>query len=169
MLRNNASRPESKLPGRILAGLLRGTHRNRPSGRPKAGRRAEFGVFTVAVRPKSGPEGRFPARRHYCVKSGNDDALSSPLIAASTGGPDEWRRVWDIGPDRKIAAGQGGPPPTDSPAALKARMKIKAKFSPRIRAGTDPKTPASRRQMAVQTFPLDPPWGREPITTLKII
>ncbi len=55
--------------GPILAGLLPGTYRNRPSGRPKAGRRADFNAFPVAVRPKSGPEGRFTARKHYCVTS----------------------------------------------------------------------------------------------------
>ncbi len=61
------------LPGRKsafragLAGLLPGRHRNRPFGRPKAGRRAEFGAFPVAVRPKSGPEGRFTGRKHYRV------------------------------------------------------------------------------------------------------
>ncbi len=38
-----------------------------PSGRPKAGRRADFGVFPIAVRPNCGPEVRFPARKHYCV------------------------------------------------------------------------------------------------------
>ena len=67
LLRNNASGPEIGLPGRILAGLLPGRHRNRPSGRPSAGRRADLGGFAVAVRPKSGPEGRFTARKHYCV------------------------------------------------------------------------------------------------------
>ena len=59
MLRNNASGPQTGLPGRILTGLLPGKHQNRPSGRPKAGRGADFGTFPVAVRPKSGPEGRF--------------------------------------------------------------------------------------------------------------
>jgi hypothetical protein len=49
MLRNSASEPEISLPGRILAGLLPGKNRNRPSGRPK---RANFGAFPVAVRPK---------------------------------------------------------------------------------------------------------------------
>ncbi len=67
MLRNTASGLEIRLPGRILAGLLHGKHRNRPSGRPSAGRRADFGAFPVAVRPKSGPEVRFPAQKHYCV------------------------------------------------------------------------------------------------------
>ncbi len=38
-----------------------------PSGRPWAGRRADLGAIPVAVRPKSGPEGRFSARKHYCV------------------------------------------------------------------------------------------------------
>ena len=60
-LRNSASGPEIGLPGRIFAGLLQ------PSGRPKAGRRADFGALPVAVRPKSSPEARFPARKHYCV------------------------------------------------------------------------------------------------------
>ncbi len=67
MLRNNASGPKIGLPRRILAGLLPGKNRNRPSGRPKAGRRADFGSLPVAVRAKSGPEGRCPARKHYCV------------------------------------------------------------------------------------------------------
>ena len=67
VLRNSASGPEIGLPGWILAGLLPGKHRNRSSGRPSAGRRADFGAFPVAVRPKSGPEGRFTARKHYCV------------------------------------------------------------------------------------------------------
>ncbi len=65
------SGPGIGLPGWILAGLLPGKHRNRPSGRPSAGRRADFSAFPVAVRPKSGPEGRFPARKHYCVKKSN--------------------------------------------------------------------------------------------------
>ncbi len=67
LLRNNASGPEISLPGRILAALPSGKHRNRPSGRPKAGRRAYFGISPVAARPKSSPEGGFPARMHYCV------------------------------------------------------------------------------------------------------
>ncbi len=64
---NSASGLEIGLPGRILAGLLPGKHRNRPAGRPSASRRADFGAFPVAVHPKSGPEGRFPARKHYCA------------------------------------------------------------------------------------------------------
>ncbi len=65
--RNSASVPEVGLPGRILAGPLPGKHRNRPSGRRKAGRRADFGTFPVAVRPKIRPECRFAARKRYCV------------------------------------------------------------------------------------------------------
>ncbi len=67
MSRNNGSGPEIGLPGRILAGLVPGKHRHRPSGRPSAGQRTGFSVFPVAVRPISGPEGRFMARNHYCV------------------------------------------------------------------------------------------------------
>ena len=65
LLRNITSGPEIGLPGRIVTGLLPGKPRNRPAGRPAAGRRADFCIFVVAVRPKSGPEGRFPARKHY--------------------------------------------------------------------------------------------------------
>ena len=58
----SASGTEIGLPGRILAGLLLGRNRNGPSGRPKAGRSADFGAFPVAVRPKSDPE-HLPIRR----------------------------------------------------------------------------------------------------------
>ncbi len=51
MLHNNVSGPEIGLTGRILAGLLLGKRRNRPSGRPSAGRRADFVAFPVAVQP----------------------------------------------------------------------------------------------------------------------
>ncbi len=34
---------------------------------PLAGRRADFYVFQIGIRPKSGPEAQFPARRHYCL------------------------------------------------------------------------------------------------------
>ncbi len=40
-----------------------------PPAGPKASRKADFGSFPVAVRLKSGPEGRFPARKNYCVTS----------------------------------------------------------------------------------------------------
>ncbi len=59
MFRNNASGPEIGLPGRILARLLPGKHRNQPSGRPKACRRADLGASSPAKirpgRPISGP------------------------------------------------------------------------------------------------------------------
>ncbi len=60
-----ASGPEIRLPGRILAGLLLGNDRYRPSGRPNAGGRADFEVVPTRIRPKSGSEYRFPARKHY--------------------------------------------------------------------------------------------------------
>ncbi len=34
---------------------------------PPAGRRADVEDFTRRIRPKSGPEARFPFRNHYCV------------------------------------------------------------------------------------------------------
>jgi hypothetical protein len=43
-----------------------GEHRNQVSGRPKAGWRTHFDVFPIRIRPKSGPEARFPARRLHC-------------------------------------------------------------------------------------------------------
>ncbi len=51
MLLNSASGPEIGLPALILAGLLPENHPNRPSGRPRAGRRAYFRAFPAAVRP----------------------------------------------------------------------------------------------------------------------
>ncbi len=68
MLRNSASGQEIGLQGWILAGLLPGKHRKGPSGRP-AGRWAYFGPSPLDVRQKSGPDGRFPARKHYGVTS----------------------------------------------------------------------------------------------------
>ena len=61
MLRNSASVPDIGLPGGISAG----TSQIRPSGRPLplAGRRADFEVFPIRIRPKSGPETRSPARQ----------------------------------------------------------------------------------------------------------
>ena len=64
MLRNNVSAPQIGLPGRISVGLQSGNPQNQPSGRPSAGRGADFDVFQVRVRPKSGPEARFAARKH---------------------------------------------------------------------------------------------------------
>ncbi len=39
----------------------------RPSGLPKAGRRADFEALPARIQPKSCPEARFPARKHYCA------------------------------------------------------------------------------------------------------
>ena len=57
MLRNNASGPEIGLPGQTFwpDSYRESTELGPPTGR--AGRRADFGTFPVAVRPKSGPEG----------------------------------------------------------------------------------------------------------------
>ncbi len=71
MLSHNASGPEVGLPGRISAGFQSGRPQNRPSRRPKAVRRGEFEVFRIRIRPKSSPEARFPAPKHYRVTSSN--------------------------------------------------------------------------------------------------
>ncbi len=47
-------------------------NRERPhTGRPKAGKRADFEALPIRIRPKSGPEARCPTRKHYCVTQGN--------------------------------------------------------------------------------------------------
>ncbi len=58
ILRNSASRPEIGLPGRISAVFCSRTHQNRPSGRPKAVRRANFDVIPVGIRPNAYPKDR---------------------------------------------------------------------------------------------------------------
>ncbi len=55
---------EVGLPGRVSAGFESGKLQNRPSGRPKAGQRADFEAFPTRIRPKPSPEARSPARRH---------------------------------------------------------------------------------------------------------
>ncbi len=47
MLRNTASGPEFGLPGQISAGFQSEKLQNRPSGRPKAGRMADFEAFRL--------------------------------------------------------------------------------------------------------------------------
>ncbi len=133
MLRTNASGPEIGLPGRILVGLPPGKDRNRPSGRPKAGRRADFDAFPVAVRPKSNPEGRFPARKHYCVTSNIAEALLRNIEylgqLQTRGENDDWPRRPMPGGLREAPGGPGKAhgwlwgasrgPPDPSPARVK--------------------------------------------------
>ncbi len=73
---NNASvnRPSGPDFGRTASGEI-----------PKSALRpplpeADFGAFPVAVRPKSGPEGRFPDRKHYCVTSSTRICATSGCI-----------------------------------------------------------------------------------------
>ncbi len=127
MFGNDASGPEISLPGWILVGLLPETHRNRPSGRPKAGRRAHFGAFPITVLPKSGPEGRFTARKHYCItyntipndaglgsKCFDDDAklVSYPMFGNDLAGlrakikTENFKNRAGIGPTPKISLGK---------------------------------------------------------------
>ncbi len=46
----HAYRLEIRPPGRILAGLSSGKHQHLSSGRPMAGRRADFEVFPIRLR-----------------------------------------------------------------------------------------------------------------------
>ncbi len=50
--------------------ILAGKPQHGPSGRPSAGRKADFEVFPSGVRPISSPEVRFQAGKHYCLTSG---------------------------------------------------------------------------------------------------
>ncbi len=75
MLRNSASGPEIGLPGRISTGFSPGEPQNRPSGR-----RADFDVFPIRVRPGSpfsGPEA-------LLRKMGYDTALNCHYRSASS-------------------------------------------------------------------------------------
>ncbi len=67
MLRNRASGKEISIPCRISVGFSSGKPQNRSSGRLSAGRRTDSVAFPTRIRPKSSPEARLPARRHYCV------------------------------------------------------------------------------------------------------
>ncbi len=67
MLHNIVSRPEIGLPDRTSARFESGKHKNRTSGRPSAGRRADFEAFPIRIRPKSGLEDRLPARKQYRI------------------------------------------------------------------------------------------------------
>ncbi len=53
--------------GSDFAGFEWGKPRNRPSGRPSAGRTADFEASPIRIRPKCGPAARFSARKHYCL------------------------------------------------------------------------------------------------------
>ncbi len=50
--------------------------------RPKAGRRADLDVFPTRIRPRSGPEAQYPARKYYCVtESTYNTTQANPLIS----------------------------------------------------------------------------------------
>ncbi len=63
------------LPSRIWAGFFSEKHKNRPSGRPKAGRRPDSEALPTRIRPASSPEARFPVRKHYCENYGSTIVL----------------------------------------------------------------------------------------------
>ena len=80
MLRNSASGPETELPGWMSAGFKSAEFQNLPSGRPSA-----FEAFPIRIRPKSGPEGRFPARKH-CLQSSTDGRVAGRASGGQTAG-----------------------------------------------------------------------------------
>ncbi len=82
MLRNNASGPEIGLPGRILAGLQPGKHRNQPSGRPSAGGRADFAI------------------KYWDMQSATDMTLATLRLGGGTiqvRDPETWLPCLDLG------------------------------------------------------------------------
>ncbi len=82
MLRNTASKAEIRFRGRISAGCVSGEPQNRSSDGPKAGRRTDFADPPIKILPKSCPETRFQARKHYCVSCDtprNGQYESSPM------------------------------------------------------------------------------------------
>jgi hypothetical protein len=90
-----ASGPEMGLPGRIAAGVLIG--KTSKSDRPKAGRRADFEALPTGIRPKSGPEARVPARKHW-----GSFLLREALDACHTQGG-----IWGARPPRVSEGGSG--------------------------------------------------------------
>jgi hypothetical protein len=74
---------------------------------PLAGRRADFAAFPVAVRSKSGPEGRFPGREWYCVTWSAGRSFAPECFATECpGGLDQkiaTKRNWDRFPELFLA------------------------------------------------------------------
>ena len=74
----NLRKPTRIDPGKLLSNTRGMDHK------PRAGRRADFEVFPTRIRPKSGPEARFPAQKHYCVTSGTHLLSQPPIMEPST-------------------------------------------------------------------------------------
>ncbi len=88
VLGNSASGPEIYLPGRISAGLYSGKPENRPT----------------RIRPKSGLEARFPARKHYCVTCGTCFINRSEICGIGLGAFFPATREMPYTPIRLVAA-----------------------------------------------------------------
>ena len=83
---------EIGLPGRISIGFYLRKHQNRPV-RPAPGRVFDLKCRScglacpIRIRPKSGPGGRFPDRKHYCVTKINAEirvySLTSLIFIAA--------------------------------------------------------------------------------------
>ena len=63
----NTSGPGVGFPIWMSAGFCPGRYQNQFVGQPMAGRRPEFNVFAIRIRPKIGPDARLPARRCSCM------------------------------------------------------------------------------------------------------
>jgi hypothetical protein len=106
MLRDSASGPEIKFPGLISAGFSSGKRPNRPSGRPKARRRAEFHDFLTRIRPKSGPEAQSLARKRKLRNIGYPQAWRNHKSHQSDNARNSWgfRDISRCGrPPRKVS------------------------------------------------------------------
>ena len=67
MVCKNTSGPGVGFPIWMSAGFYPGRYQNQFVGQPMAGRRPEFNVFAIRIRPKIGPDARLPARRCSCM------------------------------------------------------------------------------------------------------
>ncbi len=76
---------QNKPQGTALELIYRAENRCTSSEAPaEAGRRADFYVFPTRTRPKSVPEARYRARKHYCITWGS---LKARYGTARSGGP----------------------------------------------------------------------------------
>ncbi len=100
MLRNRASGPEIGLPGRILAGLLPGKNRNRPSFRPEGRFLCFPGSSPAKIRPRRpiyGPEARLRNLQLPIASTGA--ALRAALVEHIARGALPWRLKLACGED----------------------------------------------------------------------
>ncbi len=81
--------------------------------------RTDFGAFPVAVRPKSGPEGRYTARKHYCVTYSNAVKTVFRFFVGGIG-----PQIVDFGPPPGPIQPRGGLGPSSAGNRPKTKQKL---------------------------------------------